>query len=326
MRNSEKGSVWQIVLIILGLAFLYFIFIWPIDKIGPTPSLFSVIPNSWDKQTSYFEDENVSLAPYDDGDPATNSIYTGHIQLDAGTAFSTTDPNDEYVIVRNNSNLPVNITGFRLQNAKDVLAYPVGKKDVRYRSEAVSIPRAAAYISRNNSLPQTDVVLRGGDEAVITSGFGPRLLNRNVTNFRENICTGYLEEEWDAGFNVSTNYNSCGFDKDDIAIAGFDEKCRDVIDGLQSCRIPEFGYDENYDGDDDCRTCVNGIEVSNACFAFIKYHYNYEGCIRDNAYSIGFGLETIRIFLERRSELWNHEYETVFLYDREGKLIDYDNY
>src|SRR5688500_2922125 len=72
---------------------------------------------------------------------------SGSISISSGNASYAYQPYEEYISIYNSGNTSVDITGWRLQNAKDTRPYDQGGTLRRLSADSVTIPRAALLLS-----------------------------------------------------------------------------------------------------------------------------------------------------------------------------------
>jgi hypothetical protein len=245
------------------------------------------------------------------------------ISIGSGNASYAYQSYEEYITLDNQSQKSVDITGWQLRNGKDKRPYYTGSSLQRFSADVALIPKAAAILSpTGNSLFQ-DVVLAPDERAIVTTGsFGARN-PYPIESFKENMCTGYLEELDDYAFNPPLN-RDCPRPLDEPGLKNLDVGCRRFVESISYCETPEFGGRDS-EGEL-CPDCVNGELLSPACRTFIEDHYSYQGCLLHHQSDRGFFGKTWRLFLGRGWEMWADEYESIELYDRFGQLINYENY
>ena len=248
---------------------------------------------------------------------------TQNISLSTGNAAYAYQSYEEYITIYNRGRDSVDITGWQLKNAKDKRAYSFGG-DLRYfpRDTAI-IPQATLLVSPlGNNLLQ-NVVLGSGETAIITTGSITSQLPYKIVSFKENICSGYLENMPEYSFTPSLS-RSCPRPAEEVGVEGLDTECRNFVKRMSSCRTPKF---ETRDRDGDiCHNCVDGKALSSPCVAFIKSHFNYNSCIANHRNDSEFSGKTWRIFLGKGWEMWAKEYETIELFDLFGRLITSRSY
>ena len=254
---------------------------------------------------------------------ATKSPYEHHVFLGTGNAAYSYQPHEEYVTIDNSGRDPVNITSWQLKNGKDRRAYDFGSALRYFPADIATIGQAALFISPWGLNMFQDVVLKTGETAIITTGqTGPQLPHK-IVSFKENICSGYLEDLPEYAFTPSLA-RQCPRPADEPGVGAFDTKCRRFIERMAFCHTPEF--DTRDREGDICYGCVDNEPLSGACVAFIKNHFNYAGCITNHRNDADFSGRTWRVFLGRSWEMWAQEYEVIELFDQLGRLVDQHTY
>ena len=240
------------------------------------------------------------------------------ISLGTGNASYAYQSYEEYITISNRSRNPINITGWQLKNGKGQRAYSLGGDLKYYPSDTAVIPQAALFVSPTGNNIFQNVVLGSGEQAIITTGSISSQLPYKIVGFRENICSGYLENMSEYSFTPPLS-RSCPRPANEIGLDGLDTKCRDFIKRMSSCHTPEY---ETRDKDGDiCHNCVDGKLLSSSCVAFIKNHFSYSSCIANHRSDPKFSSKTWRIFLGKGWEMWAKDYETIELFDKLGKLV-----
>lgn len=256
-------------------------------------------------------------------DGTTQRGVPSPISIGSGNASYAYQSYEEYITLDNQGRNPVNITGWQLRNGKDERPYYTGSSLQRFSADVAIIPKAAPILSPSGQSLLQDVVLAPYERAIITTGsFGARVPYK-IESFKENKCTGYLEDLDDYAFSPPLTGN-CPRPEDEAGINNLDVGCRRFIERLSYCETPEFGGKD--EEGENCPDCVNGELVSPACRAFVEDHFSYQGCLIHHQNDPDFSGTTWRIFLGRGWEMWADEYETIELYDRFGQLVDFQNY
>lgn len=257
------------------------------------------------------------------GTVTADSPQARDISLGTGNASYAYQSYEEYITIDNVGRGSVDITGWQLKNGKDERAYDLGGALKYFSADRAVIPQAALFISPSGGNTFQNVVLESGETAVITTGsMGPQSPYR-IVSFKENICSGYLEDLEEYTFTPPLN-RSCPRPSDEPGVAGLDSECRRFVERMSSCRTPKF--DTRTPEGDICRNCVNDQPLSSSCVAFIKNHFNYSSCIAYHRNDPDFSGRSWRIFLGRGWEMWAKEYETVSLFDQLGRLVSYRTY
>ncbi|MDB5194219.1 MAG: seg [Parcubacteria group bacterium] len=255
-----------------------------------------------------------------------NSSYSSLISLGQGNAAYSIEPAEEYITIQNQSESPINITGWKLTNNKGNRTYYSGNQAVHYASDEMIIPQATGYISPTGgfNLAQ-NVVLAPNDMAIITTGSVGVQSPYKITSFKENECSGYIEALPQYDFTPTLNY-ACVSPSLEPGLSNLDTACKNFVSGISGCQTPVFGQ-INRGSTDNCDNCVNGRPApSTACLNFIKDHFNYPGCINYHKDDPKFYSNTWRIFLAKQWEVWDKQDEVISLFDQFGKLAAYKSY
>lgn len=268
---------------------------------------------------------NNTNGSYGSSAPAGNNLsnikdskWKGMIKIGSGNGSGEDYPRYEYITLRNESDKErIDITGWSLTNGKDRKYFPVNDKQAKGISNKVTIPKGTKIFVPGGINPQEDIVLAPDDEAIITTGapYGVK------TSFRENICSGYIQESEDYNYRPSLN-NNCPYPQDENGVDSLDDVCYKFVRRLSSCHTPEFKdvvYVDNvpYTGYVD-----DAGNLSYACKDFIKKHYNYNSCIVNHLSDKDFFESEWRVFLNFPWELWGSDREVITLYDVEGRVVD----
>ena len=215
-----------------------------------------------------------------------NSTYTGSVMLSRDlTGTSATDPKSEYVVVSvSSSGKPVSTAGWKLVSGSGSGSFPQG-----------------AEVARSGRVNQlAPITLEPGDRAIVVTGRSPIGIS-----FRENQCTGYLEENQDFRPALSMSCPSA-----------WEEYGRYADDDEESCR--RFTQTVPY--------CSSETDLpdntSSSCRAFAEDYLDYNGCVDAHVKDSGFKNDTWRVFLGNKDELWPRSNGTMTLVDADGKVID----
>ncbi|MBU6321164.1 MAG: hypothetical protein KGI78_01945 [Patescibacteria group bacterium] len=241
--------------------------------------------------------------------PAT-SPYRGRVSL-AGSVgdASSSDPGEEYVEIyaADDGGAPIDITGWELlSGATYKYAY---------------IPQGTAIPASGIVNPTSDIYLRPGDTAIITSGESPV-----GGSFRENECTGYFGST--QSFTPSLSQSCPSANTEMTTYYGkpyiHDPDCINYTRSLGTCRMP---------------TAAGEANLNLTCQDFLDTYLNYSGCLAAHQGDAGFVLPDWRIYLGRKplselpafasvnetrkqGPLWRASYDVVELLDREGRIVD----
>lgn len=246
------------------------------------------------------------------------SSYSRSISLNTGNASYAFQSYEEYITITNRGNETINITNWFLKNGKDKRAYNLTDNLQYFQSDTATIGRATLYVSPTGSNTYQNVLLKPGEEAIVTTGSIGSQSPYKIVSFKENTCSGYLENLSEYDFTPSLRQN-CPIPKNELDVSGLDTECRKFIERMQSCHTPEF---ETRNSDREiCYNCVDGKPLSGSCVAFIKNTFNYGSCIANHSTDTNFSSKTWRIFLDRGWEMWAKDYETIELFDQFGRLV-----
>lgn len=254
------------------------------------------------------------------------SRWKGMIKIGRGNASGVSHPNQEYITLQadNRNKEPINIKGWSLTNGKDRKLFTITGNDrqVRGVSDKVAILQGTLIFIPNGINPQEDIVLDPGDKAIIITGKVPNGIPFEVrTNFKENICTGYIENLKDYNFMPSLSRN-CPSPESEEGVSSLDDTCYKFVKQMGSCHTPEF-KDIVYKNKEPLTGFVDNVgNLSQQCKNFLKSNYSYESCVINHLSDEKFFGKSWRVFLNYPRELWAKDREVITLYDREGKVVD----
>ncbi|MEK9171917.1 MAG: hypothetical protein AAB782_01635 [Patescibacteria group bacterium] len=254
---------------------------------------------------------------------ASDSSYTRNISLGSGNASHTYQPYEEYITIKNRGREPVDITNWQLKNGKDKRAYDLGGSLKYFPADTAKIGQAAPFVSPSGLNKFQNIALKESETAIITTGSVGSQVPYKIVSFKENICSGFLEDLAEYTFTPPLE-RDCPRPADEPGVNALDTECRKFIERIASCRTPEFNTRDR-EGEI-CYNCVDGKLLSSSCVAFIKNHFNYSSCISNHADSPNFSGRTWRIFLGRGWEMWAEDYETIELFDQLNRLVDHRAY
>lgn len=225
------------------------------------------------------------------GDP---SPHRGDVLISQGTAKDTSTAT-EYLTLSAawDNTAPVSITNWSLQSAlTGVRAF---------------LPRGAHPFLLGAVNAQGDIYLDPGTSATISSGISPV-----GTAFRENLCTGYLDEL--QTFNPALSRN-CPAPRDALPLTPenlgtYGDACYDFVQTLSSCSFPRE---------------IPG-SVSSSCRLFLINNLSYNGCVQNYRHRSSFALDSWRIYLNAPRELWRNTHDIIRLLDAEGRTVDVISY
>lgn len=251
------------------------------------------------------------------------SIYAGSITIGTGNASRAYQPYEEYITISNKGREEANISGWSLKNGKDKRGYELGGELRYYPSDVVFIGQGTLFTPPTGTGVFQDIILKPGERAVLTTGSVGAQTPYKITSFKENICSGYLEDLDEYNFSPALE-RRCPRPANEVGLERLDTECRQFVERMSSCHTPEF---ETRDSKGEiCYNCVDGKPLSSSCRAFIQNHFNYDSCLANHGLDDDFSSETWRIFLGRSWEFWAEEYETIELLDQSGQLIESRSY
>lgn len=224
----------------------------------------------------------------------TPSPYRGKVRISEGYSASGSGEGEYVGIAAGvNNTTPVDITGWSFQSAL------TGVRGF--------IPRGASLFLMGSVNPQTDIYLNPGDEGIVSSGSSPL-----GTSFRENICTGYLEQL--QSFNPRLESNcpppSESFPETADNLRTYGEVCFDFVRSLPSCTYP----------------LSMPTDASPSCRTFLSNNLSYNGCVQNYQHTSGFARQGWRIYLGAGGELWRNTHDIIRLLDTEGRTVDVFTY
>lgn len=219
---------------------------------------------------------------------ATTSPYKGKIFFDGVQASG--DAQTESIIVSNRTDDErISITAFSITTE---------------HGQNYVIPLGFA-LPGFSATPSDPIVLRPHDRVVISVG-----KQDSHINFRENMCTGYLDET--AQFSPGLSHR-CPV-PDTRMLHNLSDRCIQELAGIPGCRtgpLPEFP------------------DPDPACAYYIADNLNYVGCVANYKSRRDFYNDQWLVWMQRTVPFFNTRFETVVLKDQQGKVIDeyrYNNY
>jgi hypothetical protein len=314
MKQKLEGGNTNTLLMIMIVILTTFMIMSPRD-----------FPDSSGKQNSDQTSGSSKSETISQGNSYSETTFSSSdISIGTGNASNAYQPYEEYITLYNRGETNVDITGWKLKNGKDKRPHYLGSTLQRFSADLAIIPQGTEYLYPVGASPLKNIVLKSGEEAIITTGRVGAQSPYSIVSFKENMCSGYIENLSDYTFNPSLSQD-CPDPTLEPGIQNLDTKCQEFIeDNIDSCHTPEF--DGRNDKGERCSNCIDGIQVTSSCYNFIKEHFSYQGCVAHHASDPDFSLDTWRIFLGRGWEMWAEDHETIELYDRAGQLVDFENY
>ena len=322
MQHTERGEIMPLVLTLVALIIIIFVFIIPSHKVGPFQNFVTPAQTNYSNSNSNTYSNTNSYTNSGPG-PARTSTHSGKVSITSGNASYAYQPYEEYITIQNNSQTPVDITGWKLTNARNTRVYRVGNTEMTFPSEAVIIPQAAKVLLPNGGA-LSDVVLEPNERAIIVTGAIQNTYPYKVTSFKENECTGYLGSLSNYTFSPYMN-NSCISPSNEPGLQNLDRQCQDFVTSMSSCHTPEYNSVDSTG--QVCNNCVDrNPGLSSSCVAYIQSHFSYPSCLAMHQNDANFLGDEWRIYLGQPWELWAKDHETISLYDISGNLVDYQSY
>lgn len=218
---------------------------------------------------------------------ATSTFY-GKIRVNSFSGSSET-PEEEIIEIENNdSPKSINITGWTFENS-------LGNR--------LQIPRAYSLPGLPGS-SLDDLVLAPNTRAVISMGRQDRQIN-----FRENICTGYFEEN--SEFRPSLSQSCPKPDTAKLSYLNLNDNCLSVIDSTSSCRTPDTS---------------SFLTINSACSEYLSSNLSYAGCVNNYRQRSDFFGQRWLLWMQRKEEFFRNTHDKVILRDLQGKFVDEYSY
>lgn len=255
-------------------------------KIGPTPRQSTSQPHATTSPTVIVnkKSEELSGVPSQKTTDASKRLSLNTVQARSG------DPKTEAIEIRYFSTFegqPINITGWKLKNSDN---------------QTFTIDTGARLPFTGQVNPQTDVVLRPGESALVVTGVSPI-----STNFLLNKCIGYLTQFRDFGAVVN---KQCPAPNNEPEVRKFGSQCQLYIRRLPSCFTP----------------MSTPFDLDRECKEYISQNINYSSCVDRHAGDNDFYQSKWVIYLGRAHEIWNNDYETISIFDQSGNLVTEKSY
>lgn len=215
-----------------------------------------------------------------------NSNYKNKVSLSAPSDGQKSDPKREYVVIEapSDNTDKVNITGWKLANRQG---------DTVTIGQGVDLPQPDQQNSFGN------IYISPGEKIYVNTGPSPVGLS-----FRVNKCTGYFNQQLPF---YPTLEKRCPNPANDESIPSYvSNSCIDYAKGLETCKS-YFSFPST---------------VTSDCSRFISEKMSYQGCVDSYKNDSDFYSKEWRLFLNRDTEFWNDEVDTVKLKDSKGLLVD----
>ena len=254
----------------------------------------------------------------------SGTVTSPTISISTGNGSYEDQPANEYITIENRGGSAVDVTGWRIENSKNLRAYAMGDQQVHYASDTGIIPQGAKIVSPTGNSLLSNIILNPGERIIVTTGSPGNLTSFPLMSFKENECTAYLGENYTFASGVDL---SCVRPSNEVGARSLDLACQDFIETLQSCRVPKFdaidsqGHTQDRNGRT-CTGCVNGkVGLSSSCQNFMKQHFSYQGCLVNHMSDSNFEGTTWHVYLYKSWEMWAKNHEVVSLYDAQNRLV-----
>lgn len=229
-------------------------------------------------------------------DYGSPSIYRGIVTMNGYVSGAgSSNPDDEYIelSVAENSNVPVDITGWTISSGAT--------------GSAAIIPKGTEVPTSGVLNAAQDIVLSPGESALLISGQSPI-----GASFRENKCIGY--------FSAFQQFSP-----------PLPQDCPDPSTELMTYYGPEYIRDdaciEYVKTISRCQPSITPpVDVSSACQSFLVNYLNYNGCVAAHQNDADFEGDTWRVYLGHSNSMWRTQNELVKLIDADGNTVDTFSY
>lgn len=275
---------------------------WQLDSITQGPDISGYGDGTSVGGQSLTEERSAIEAQYGPSIGSSNDVrtfgnpspYVGRVTFTGQNTWESS-PAQEYVMLVANANndAPITLSGWSLQSAVS--------------GARVNIPYGAAFFTLGIVNNVQAVYLEPGTSAIVTTGISPV-----GTSFRENVCTGYLNELQPFTPTLSSQcpspYGALPVTADNIRTYG--DECIDYVNSLDQCHFPSNVP----------------ATLSPACRSFITNTFSYNGCVNVHRNEASFALPSWRVYLGLQTELWRNTHDVIRLLDEKGQTVDVFTY
>ena len=185
----------------------------------------------------------------------------------------------------------INITGWSIEGKNGKIIIPQGVEKYCY-----------CY----DSSPNEDIFVERGNRIYLSSSYNPF---RKDGNFRSNKCLGYLINS--PNFPISISKNCPKPTKEEIS--HLNPCCQQFILRLRPCELPD--YSKNID-----------VRGDKQCIEYINENLNNAGCFKNYSQDSNFLGNDWYIYLNDKDVLADNCYDTLYLRDKNGLLINTYSY
>ncbi len=195
------------------------------------------------------------------------------------------DFQNDYLVLRNEEDQTINITGWTIETSRETVTIPQAAEKLHY-----------LFSSSRNS----DIELTERNKVIISTGFSPK-----GVSFRTNKCAGYLD--YYSQFHPVLDKN-CPY-LEESKYDHLEKDCRDFIDDLSRCEMPNYSAHSEISSDDQC---IN----------FLNEKFNYKGCYLEYHQEVDFFGDEWRVFLNKSVDILDNSSDTLILRDKNGLVVD----
>lgn len=190
---------------------------------------------------------------------------------------------------------PVSITGWSVQSLVS------GKR--------AYLPRGVRTLHTGTVNNLDSISLDPGNNVIMTTGSSPV-----GVSFRENSCTGYLDQF--QTFVPALDTFSCPRPGDQISatvenLQTYGDDCVSFVSRLDSCTLYTGPFYAN---------------ITSQCRSFIQNALTYNGCVQTYQWRPSFVGDTWRVYLNQSDALWRPTHDVIRLLDAQGKTVDVRSY
>ena len=192
-------------------------------------------------------------------------------------------------------------------NIKDSETINITNWSIEGEEGKIVIPQGVErYYHYYNSYINEDIFVKKGDKIYLSAGYNPLGKDKN---FRLNKCMGYLTSSFDFPIPVS---RSCPKPtKQDVSY--LEPCCQQFILKLKRCEIAD--YSEN----------IN-IRSDKECIGYINENLNNRACFINHSQDKDFLSNVWHIYLDGKDIVANDCYDTLYLKDKNGLVVDIYSY
>ncbi len=196
------------------------------------------------------------------------------------------DVKKQYLILRNNSKIPIDITGWSIQSEKEKSSYVIPK--------AKKIPNHPYFQEEVN------IKLAPRQRAILSFSKSPI-----GESFLTNKCIGYLQNNFDFYPYLQ---RQCPL-PDRNEAEKISPYCRKVVSSLYSCQEPN----------------LNDFLLDNQCREYLR-DFNYTQCVNKNKNFYDFYKDEWRVYLGLSSSVFLQNHDKILLRDRNGLVVSIYKY